>query len=135
MHHNSGGNNGNGKHGSKHFNPRILSYGSASATPDMSSSQSQWNPLGTSIQAMFMSKRPSLQDSILEVNICLVYSDFIIYLTKFARALMEWIWFLGCSTALYSSTNKIRSTPQLFQFVVFSANRNAWRLVSKSAAH
>ncbi|CAG7838433.1 unnamed protein product [Allacma fusca] len=58
------GNNGNAKH-NRHFSPKVLSLGNQVSNNVTGGTPSSWSP-GSSIHAMFMAKRPSLQDSILE---------------------------------------------------------------------
>jgi len=59
-------NSGNISKHSRHFSPRVLNFGN-----QLASGWSTGGP-GNSLHAMFMAKRPSLQDSILEVmTICL----------------------------------------------------------------
>lgn len=69
--------NGSSKHGSssgertsgsRHFSPRVLNLGTQVGNNSLTSIHSPWAVPGNSIHAMFMAKRPSLQDQILEVT-------------------------------------------------------------------
>lgn len=65
--------NGSSKHGNnggggRHFSPRVLNISSQLGNSSLSSIHSPWGAPSNSIHAMFMAKRPSLQDQILEVT-------------------------------------------------------------------
>lgn len=63
--HGNGNNGGNG--GGRHFSPRVLNINNQLGNSSLTSIHSPWGAPGSSIHAMFMAKRPSLQDQILEV--------------------------------------------------------------------
>jgi hypothetical protein len=58
---------GSGNGSKRHFSPRVLSLSNNMAGGGMGANSSAWSA-GNSLHAMFMAKRPSLQDSILEVR-------------------------------------------------------------------
>lgn len=63
-HGNNGGSSGNG---ARHFSPKVLNLNNQHGTSPLTSIHHPWGAPGSSIHAVFMAKRPSLQDQILEV--------------------------------------------------------------------
>lgn len=58
---------GSQRGGGRHFSPRVLNVGNqGGSTLNQGQPSSSWSPSST--YALFMAKRPSLQDSVLEVS-------------------------------------------------------------------